>query len=299
MAFVVDESLGLCVGQMGDEVALGSHLGFQREDEAMGPAAKSGRVRGVRLGGLQGCQGHAVEHVGVLVEGDVDHDALLLLVGVDGVQVEEGVRRVRDLFGLAGGPMNHVKHRVAVAMPAHRVDDSRTAQDPYNKSMKAWPLLEWFMSTFSERGSVDCERLLDENDVVFRDGKAVHVARLEEPTRPRSRHHHPVGEGLAVVVRGHRGREPVDDILRAGEPDLDAHREHVPLGVVVGVRPVAEDAHLLVQVHLAQRGQVVGVDLHYEGGLVEAKVSERKPHAYGTNQNKNLLRKYFYLVPKG
>ena len=69
-----------------------------------------------------------------------------------------------------------MKDGALVAVPANALDHGRVAQHALDHA-----------------GHVDRERLLDQNNVMIRQGEAVHVARIQGPPDPES------GQGLACV----------------------------------------------------------------------------------------------------
>ena len=67
-----------------------------------------------------------MQHVGVLVEGNVKYDVAALFIGIDGVQEEEGFGGVDDFGGLAGRAIYDVEDSVTIAVPSHSINHCRT-----------------------------------------------------------------------------------------------------------------------------------------------------------------------------
>ena len=109
------------VGQI-NQIGFPPHVGVQRQHKPMRSSPESPRVTGVGLGLLQGRQGHAVQHVGIFVHGNVNNDVSTLFVGINRVEEEEGLGGVDDFGGLSGRAIYDVEDSVTISVPSHSIN---------------------------------------------------------------------------------------------------------------------------------------------------------------------------------
>ena len=121
MSMSIHVSPSASVGQI-NQIGFRPHVGVQRQDKTMRFSPESTGVAGVRLGLLQGRQGHAVQHVGILVERNVDNDVASLFIGINRVEEEEGLGGVDDFGGLSGRAIYDVEDSVTISVPSHSIN---------------------------------------------------------------------------------------------------------------------------------------------------------------------------------